>query len=241
MAQGKLTEALQAYRDSLAIAERLAKADPGNAGWQHDLAASYNKVGNVLVAQGNLAEALQAYRDSVVIIERLAKADPGNAGWQHDLSVAYNGVGDVLVAQGNLAEALQAYRDSVVIIERLAKADRSNAKWQDDLQYGIDRIGSLAYRFVLAHDFARGLEAADQAISLAPDKIWLYSNRAHALMFLGRVDEARSIYLKYRGEKNLQSGKSWETVVLEDFAELGKAGLAHPLMSEVEARFAARG
>jgi hypothetical protein len=34
MAQGKLSEALQAYRDSLAIRERLAKADPGNAGWQ---------------------------------------------------------------------------------------------------------------------------------------------------------------------------------------------------------------
>ena len=37
VAQGKLPEALTAYRASLAIAERLAKADPGNAGWQRDL------------------------------------------------------------------------------------------------------------------------------------------------------------------------------------------------------------
>ncbi len=96
VAQGNLPEALKAYRDSLAIGERLAKADPGNAGWQRDLSVSYDKVGDVLVAQGNLPEALKAYRDSLAIRERLAKADPGNAGWQRDLSVSYNKVGDVL-------------------------------------------------------------------------------------------------------------------------------------------------
>ncbi|MGA7328657.1 MAG: hypothetical protein WBX25_30250 [Rhodomicrobium sp.] len=70
------------WRDSLGIIARLAKADPGNAGWQRDLSVSYDKVGDVLVAEDNLAEALQAYRDKLGIAERLAKADPGNAGWQ---------------------------------------------------------------------------------------------------------------------------------------------------------------
>ena len=40
--------------DGLAIADRLARADPGNASWQRDLSVSYNKIGDVLVAQGNL-------------------------------------------------------------------------------------------------------------------------------------------------------------------------------------------
>jgi hypothetical protein len=35
VAQANLIEALQSYRGSLAIVERLAKADPGNAGWQY--------------------------------------------------------------------------------------------------------------------------------------------------------------------------------------------------------------
>jgi hypothetical protein len=64
-------------------------------------------------------------------------------------------------------------------------------------------------------------------IALAPGKAWLYTNRAHALMFLNRLDEARLLYLKYRGEKNVQGGKPWETIILEDFAELRKAGLTH--------------
>ena len=69
--------------------DRLAKADPGNAGWQRDLSVSYDKIGDVLVAQGNLPEALKSFRDSLAITDRLAKADPGNAGWQRDLSVSY--------------------------------------------------------------------------------------------------------------------------------------------------------
>ncbi len=84
VAQGNLPEALKSYHDSLAIADRLARADPGNAGWQRDLSVFYIKVGDVLVAQGNLPEALKSYRDGLAICDRLARADPGNAGWQRD-------------------------------------------------------------------------------------------------------------------------------------------------------------
>jgi tetratricopeptide (TPR) repeat protein len=175
------------------------------------------------------------------IAERLAASDRSNTEWQRDLTVSYNKVGDVLVAQGKLDEALKSYRDSLAIAERLAASDRSNTAWQDDLQYSISIIGDLAYRFVLARNFARALEACDLVIPLAPDKIWLRTNRAHALMFLGRADEAKALYLRYRGEKNAQNGKPWETIVLEDFAELRKAGLTHPLMDEIEKQFAAGG
>jgi hypothetical protein len=81
--QGDLAGALKSYRDGLAIAEKLAKQDPGNAGWQRDLFVSYNKVGDV---QGDLAGALKSYRDGLAIAEKLAKQDPGNAGWQADFA-----------------------------------------------------------------------------------------------------------------------------------------------------------
>jgi tetratricopeptide (TPR) repeat protein len=109
------------------------------------------------------------------------------------------------------------------------------------MQFVIESIGGVAYYFVLARDFTKALAAADQAISLAPDKMWLYTNRAHALMFLGRIDEARALYLKYRGQKDVQDGKSWEAVVLEDFADLRKAGLTNPLMDEIEKQFKSEG
>ena len=89
MAQGNLPAALTSYQAGLAIMERLAKSDPGNAGWQRDLSVSYKKVGDVQVAQGNLPAALTSYQAGLAITERLAKSDPGNAGWQRDLSVSY--------------------------------------------------------------------------------------------------------------------------------------------------------
>jgi hypothetical protein len=41
VAQGNLPKALKSFRDGLVIKDRLAKADPANAGWQRDLSASY--------------------------------------------------------------------------------------------------------------------------------------------------------------------------------------------------------
>jgi tetratricopeptide (TPR) repeat protein len=51
---GNLAAAFKDYQASLAIRDRLAKSDPGNAGWQRDLSVSLNKVGDVLVAQSSM-------------------------------------------------------------------------------------------------------------------------------------------------------------------------------------------
>ena len=75
-ARGKLEEALKAYRNGRAIAERLAAADRSNTQCHRDLSVSYGKVGDVLKALGKLEEALKAYRDSLAIAERLAAAGP---------------------------------------------------------------------------------------------------------------------------------------------------------------------
>ena len=101
-------------------------------------------------------------------------------------------------------------------------------------------IGGLAYDCILARDFATALEAADQAISLIPDNIDYYTNRAHALMFLGRIEEARGLYLKYRGQKD-DRGELWQKVILGDFADIRKVGLTSPLIDEIEKLFTSAG
>jgi tetratricopeptide (TPR) repeat protein len=141
-AQGNLPEALKSYRDSLAIADRLARADPGNAGWQRDLSVSYDRVGDVLVAQGNLPEALNSFRDSLAIADRLARADPGNAGWQRDLSVSLGRVADTLLKLGRTAEARP-------LAERaLAQLRSAIARMPDDPQL---TSGLAYYQDLLRH------------------------------------------------------------------------------------------
>ena len=159
----------------MAIAERLAAADPGNAGWQRDLPVSHNKIGDVLRAQGDLTAALESCRASLAIRERLAKADPGNAGWQRDLPVSHNKIGDVLVAQGDLTAALESCRASLAIRERLAKSDPGNAGWQRDLAFshwGLAKYGSQPrFHWQQVVSILRELEKQDR---LAPtDQKWL--------------------------------------------------------------------
>ncbi|WP_338413388.1 tetratricopeptide repeat protein [uncultured Sphaerotilus sp.] len=141
--QGDLAGALQAYRDGLAVSERLARADAMNLDWQHDLSVSHSNVGDVLQVQGDLAGALHAYQDALTISERLARTDATNAGWQRDLSVSHEKVGNVLRAQGDLTGALQVYRDCLEISERLARADATNADWQRDLCVSYNKVGNV--------------------------------------------------------------------------------------------------
>ena len=238
LAKGDPSAALKSYQASLAVAERLITRDPHNFDWQRDLSVAYNKVGDLQLGHADFAAALKSYQASLAIRERLAKDDPSNANWQRDLSVSYERIGIVQQAQSDLGAALKPYQASLAIRERLISLDRSNGQWRADFLFTIGRIGGLVYRLVLARDFALALHAADQAIAGAPDEIWLYKNQAHALMFLGRLDEARVIYLKYRGQNIMQSRRTWETFVLADFAELKNAGLTNALMDEVEKLFA---
>jgi tetratricopeptide (TPR) repeat protein len=175
IAEGNINSGLKYFRDSLAIADRLAKADPGNAGWQRDLSVSYDRIGDVQVKQGALTDALQSFRDSLAIRDRLAKADPGNAGWQRDLSVSYDRIGDVQVAQGALTDALQSFRDSLAIADRLAKADPGNAGWQRDLSVSFNKIGDVQVKQGALTDalqsFRDSLAIADRLAKADPGNV----------------------------------------------------------------------
>ena len=143
VARGNLTEALESYRTSLAIADRLAEADPNNAGWQRDLSVSLNKIGDVLVAQGNLAEALESYRASLAIADRLAEADPNNAGWQRDLALSYGRIAAIQAQQEELDQVLAAFRSGRDIIAALREASADNATLPQDLAWFEAQIAAL--------------------------------------------------------------------------------------------------
>jgi tetratricopeptide (TPR) repeat protein len=161
--RGPLADALKSYQDGLATAERLAKSDPGNAGWQFDLGISNESIGEVQMAQGDLAAALKSYQARQEIILRLAKSDPGNVGWQRDLSVSYDRIGDVQTTQGDLAVALKSYNDSLVVRDRLAKSNPDNAGWQRDLSVSFNKIGDVQ---MAQGDLARALKSYNDSLAI---------------------------------------------------------------------------
>ncbi len=76
---------------------------------------------------------------------------------------------------------------------------------------------------------------ADRAHALLPDDLGIEINRAHALMFVERSEEARALYLAHKGKPiSEQDSSLWERVIGDDFAKLRKAGLTHPMMADIE-------
>jgi hypothetical protein len=140
LGRAALSEVLPLRRRCLAIAERLAAADPGNAGWQRDLSVSHNKVGDVLRAQGDLAAALVRYRAGLAIRQRLAAADPGNAGWQHDVALSLQRLGLVAAQTGDAAEALAQWRRGLAIMEKLVALAPDHAGFRRDRDWFRARI-----------------------------------------------------------------------------------------------------
>jgi hypothetical protein len=76
---------LAAFRESLAISQRLASTDPSNADWQRDLAVAHNKLGQACQGMGNEENAQSSYRSAVEAMERAVAMSPGTVGWKQDL------------------------------------------------------------------------------------------------------------------------------------------------------------
>src|SRR5262249_39777682 len=72
-------------------------------------------------------------------------------------------------------------------------------------------LGNFSWHALFARAPAEALEASNRALTLAPDQTWIATNKAHALMFVGRAEEARAEYLAHRGKQLPQNGnKIWE-------------------------------
>jgi hypothetical protein len=111
VAQGKLDEALKAYRDGLAIAERLAAADRNNTEWQRDLSIAYEKVGDVLVAQGKVEAPISGQGAPEAAPIYGIKIPAGYRDWRL-IAVAHEegNLNDLLAQLGNDV-AIQAFRE----------------------------------------------------------------------------------------------------------------------------------
>jgi tetratricopeptide (TPR) repeat protein len=135
LAVGAHDEALAHYHESLAIAERLAAAEPRDA--RRQMLQAHLRIGAALHAKGELDEALAGYEAGRALAERLVRA--GDAGGERALAAAHVGIGDVLALQDRGAAALASYRASEAVALRQVEAGA--AGWDDALRTSHERIG----------------------------------------------------------------------------------------------------
>ena len=81
--EGDLEGALEAHRESLAIATRGAVEDPANVTWQRDLAVIHFRLSYTFKEAGDMAQAREHARHCVSIYRELAQTD---ARWLSELA-----------------------------------------------------------------------------------------------------------------------------------------------------------
>ena len=134
-----------------------------------------------------------------------------------------------LYKAGNYSEAFALQRTFVARVEvaETAEDGRPGPKT-------ADALGNLAWYALTARDFPGALAASERARALAVGQTWIETNRAHALVFLGRLEEARQIYRAHRGARLAsETSRTWEDMLADDFEELRKRGLTHAAFDEI--------
>jgi len=154
-ARADLAGALVAYEESLALAERVTRQDPGNATWQLGLGTSHFYVGDIKRRRGDLDGALthfQAYQD---IARRLTERDPANVEWKLELSYGYSNVAAILSGRGDLEGAREQLVLTRTLQTEIAAAKPGDTAIQLGRANNHNRLGAVLQRL------GRYQEAAD--------------------------------------------------------------------------------
>ena len=193
-----------------------------------------------------MEKAAQTLASGREIMVRLTALLPDNANWKEGLAWFEDAIAELPYLEMN-AKAAAAFRAgdytkaaaaAAKIAEAKEKAEREKAG-KPGQETATELLGLSWYR-LFARDFKGALAASEHAIAIQPDMFELATNKAHALMFLGRQREARALYRRYKGRTLKDNGKLWEQTVLDDFKEFEEHGLKHRQMAEIKALLAAK-
>ncbi len=163
-----------------------------------------------------LYERLELWDEALKIENNWLSASPGNKDALQQLPF-------VLEGMGRWNDGVQAEKNWVAYIQRGIKDEGQKRTALKNAYLG------LSWYQLFARDFSGALATAELGKSLDEADLHIDTNRAHALLFLGRVPEADAIYLGNIGKKMAPgSDEVWNAAVLQDFDDLEKGGLISP-------------
>jgi non-specific serine/threonine protein kinase/serine/threonine-protein kinase len=135
-------------KDALEYLDNLSAESSGDPTLQAELAAAYEKVGNVQgnpygANLGNQAGALASYRKALAIREALFAVNRTDATAKSDLANDYDLVADILWAQGENDEAILNYRKALALFEELVQSDPKNVRDVGGLDVTLNGIAQV--------------------------------------------------------------------------------------------------
>jgi tetratricopeptide (TPR) repeat protein len=230
---GHKSMAWSAYGEGIAIARRLAVQETDRSPLLlYDAFGCMTRFGDVMLQEKDREGALAIYQESLGLARKVAALDATNTHSSLDVLIALGKIGNTKWQGSDVAGTLAAYQEGLDIAHKFAAQNQGDAQVQHQLAAWL---GFTSYVTVFAGKYPEALALADEAIAVEPNTMAFQYERARALMLVGRTEEARKIYMDYRGK--ITQGPTWEQSVKDDFAALRKVGIQDALMTEIEGAF----
>ena len=133
--RGQIDAAFRDYRAALDLYKKLSADDPGNSDSRLSLAATYDKVGEVLVQKGDAARAAEAFQGALQLTASVNQ-DHANAQLQYVVADSNTGLGDAMRLRAAsrsepLESRLQHWRDAKFFYEE------SLRNWREVAEPGL--------------------------------------------------------------------------------------------------------
>ncbi|MEL7005823.1 MAG: hypothetical protein AAFN93_24305, partial [Bacteroidota bacterium] len=89
------------------------------------------------------------------------------------------------------------------------------------------QLGNLSWYYIFARNFTGAETVARRGLEIDESQTWINSNLVIALVFQGRFEEAKPIYVQLK-DQPYDENRMWTTIFLEDLFTLENAGITHP-------------
>ena len=134
-------------KDGLAYLDSLASEASDDPELQRELAAAYDRVGDVrgeiysAANLGDFAGAMDSYVKALQIREALVAAAPGDVQNRRDLAASYHKIGAQLLETSEAARGMEYLRKELAVHEQLAADQPENLEIRQDLAAAYNSLG----------------------------------------------------------------------------------------------------
>ncbi len=140
---GRMDEAGEAWRESLAIRRRLLEEVGPTSEALRDLSISLKHVGQVEFALGRWEQAGEAWREGLGIVRQLMEKTGPTPEALRDLAVSLDHLGRVESVLGLWEQAGEAWRESLAISRRMVEGLGPTPGALRDLSVSLDHVGEV--------------------------------------------------------------------------------------------------
>jgi serine/threonine-protein kinase len=161
---GRSRAALDAYRQALALRERLARTNPAVVHYQADLAMAYFHLGSLEATAGQPEESLASLQKAVERQRQLVETVAGVTDYSRKLSRMLGRLAAVQGQLGRYAEALPTAREASTLLEKLPPKEASDWYELALRRATCSRLASRGKKKPTAEEKAEGQREADRAI-----------------------------------------------------------------------------